>query len=61
MISEKIVQDLKDKLDNVLELHKWQIDRGFNSLRQDMIRELLLDVQTEAVAALSKNNESNYR
>lgn len=61
MINEKTVQDLKDKLDNALELHNWQLERGFNSIRQDMIQELLLDVQSEVVHALAKNNESSYR
>lgn len=61
MINEKTVQDLKDKLDNVLELHNWQLERGFISTRQEMIQELLLDIQTEVVHTLANNNESSYR
>ena len=61
MINEKVTQDLKDKLDNILELHNWQLERGFNTIRQQMIQELLLDVQSEVVHTLANNNESSYR
>lgn len=61
MIDKKTVNEIEQKLQNVLELHNWQLERGFISTRQEMIHELLLDVQTEIVVALSKNNESSYR
>jgi hypothetical protein len=61
MISEKTVQDLKDKLDLVLEQQNYQLDRGFIHARQDAIRELLMDINSEILVALSKNNESDYR
>lgn len=61
MINEKTVQDIKQKLDRILELHDLQIERGFISTRQEMITELLLDIQTEVVHTLANNNESNYR
>ena len=61
MINEETIVDLKAKLDRVLELHNYQLERGFNSIRQEMISELLFDVQREVVHTLAKNNESSYK
>ena len=61
MVNEQSVQEMKDKLDRLLELHNYQLERGFNSIRQNMISELLFDLQREVFHTLAKNNESNYR
>jgi len=61
LINKQSILTLKDKLENALELHEYQIDRGYNTIRQEMIQELLLDVQQEVVHLLAANNESNYR
>jgi len=49
------IEEMKEKLDRVKEIQDLQRDRGFNTTRQEMIQELLLELQKEITDALIHN------
>ena len=61
MINKQIVDEIKNKLDQIMVQQEYQLDRGYISARKDNIEKLLLEIQQEIVHSLIKNNESSYR